>query len=598
MSETPVQSCWEEIGPKVFNNWLTQLTLFCRHRDIVDQSSRAQPPSGKQTAGSCRIGLFGQCLSVDQRNIVDHEAGGGQAFARRSNGFVGRHAPVQRARCVAQRAWQGNRAGAFGIIKIDITRRQGEAIIIALGRHTDNLHRQVKVSNEAANHGQLLIILLTKIGGVRHNLLKKLGNDRRDAIKMARPRQAVEPLTDASHRDIGGKAFWIHCFNRRQPQHITPGISQHPRVGLFPAWIAAKILVRAKLFRVDEDRGNDARRGAPCRLDKRDMAGMKRPHGRHEGHLRTLGAEGGNSATQFGNGTDDQHGMKLTLRQGRAGLLWGGGITINMGCDELMGAAKPHVIVFANEKGGTGKSTTAVHVAIALQVRGARVAALDLDHRQRTLGRYLDNRQATQKRVARELSIPRHATHDGTSLENFEARFAEFSVDTDYLVIDTPGRDDPFARLAAQRADTLVTPMNDSFVDFDLIGQVDPDTYKVTRPSFYAELIWDARKARAKADGSTIDWVVLRNRVQHVEARNMRRVSEALDQLAKRVGFRIIPGLGERVIYRELFPKGLTMLDSAEFGGMGLAHVAARQELREMMSALALPEPALPLFAA
>src|SRR3546814_3142529 len=64
--------------------------------------------------------------------------------------------------------------------------------------------------------------------------------------------------------------------------------------------------------------------------------------------------------------------------------------------------------------------------------------------------------------------------------------------------------------------------MNDSFVDFDLIGQVDPDSYKVTRPSFYSELIWDARKVRAKSDGSTIDWVVLRNRLQHIEARNMR----------------------------------------------------------------------------
>jgi chromosome partitioning protein len=255
-------------------------------------------------------------------------------------------------------------------------------------------------------------------------------------------------------------------------------------------------------------------------------------------------------------------------------------------------AQKPHIIVFANEKGGTGKSTTAVHVAIALQARGARVAAFDLDHRQRTTGRYLDNRAETQKRTGRELPIPRHATHDGESLERFEETFARLSGESDFLVIDTPGRDDSFARLAAQRADTLVTPMNDSFVDFDLIGQVDPDTYKVTRPSFYAELIWDARKARAKADGSTIDWVVLRNRVQHIEARNMRRVSEALDQLSKRVGFRIIPGLGERVIYRELFPSGLTMLDAGEFGSMGLSHVAARQELREMMAALALPEPA------
>ncbi|MBN2970552.1 AAA family ATPase [Roseomonas aeriglobus] len=255
-----------------------------------------------------------------------------------------------------------------------------------------------------------------------------------------------------------------------------------------------------------------------------------------------------------------------------------------------------HVIVFANEKGGTGKSTTAVHVAIALAARGARVAAFDLDHRQRTMGRYLDNRAATQKRTGRELITPVHATHDGVSDDLFGETLDRLSVDADFLVIDTPGRDDKFARIAATNADTLVTPMNDSFVDFDLIGHVDPDTFKVTRPSFYSELIWEARKTRARADGATIDWVVLRNRLQHIEARNMRRVSEAIDQLSKRVGFRVIPGLSERVIYRELFPSGLTMLDSKEFGAMGLSHVAARQELREMMSGLALPEPAMPLF--
>ena len=261
------------------------------------------------------------------------------------------------------------------------------------------------------------------------------------------------------------------------------------------------------------------------------------------------------------------------------------------------GPDNTHVIVFANEKGGTGKSTTAVHVAIALAAKGARVACLDLDHRQRTVGRYLDNRAATIKRTGADLPMPAHATHDGHTPELFEELYTTLIADADYLVIDTPGRDDPFAREAAQRADTLVTPMNDSFVDFDLIGQVDPETFKVTRPSFYAELIWDARKARARVDGATIDWVVLRNRLQHIEARNMRRVQEALGQLAKRVGFRLIPGLGERVIYREMFPAGLTMIDHKAFGQMGLGHVAARQELREMMAALALPERALPLFA-
>jgi chromosome partitioning protein len=258
-----------------------------------------------------------------------------------------------------------------------------------------------------------------------------------------------------------------------------------------------------------------------------------------------------------------------------------------------------HVIVFANEKGGTGKSTTAVHTAIALAAKGARVACLDLDHRQRTLGRYLDNRAATIKRTERELPMPRYETHDGETESRFHELLEQLSEGTDFLIVDTPGRDDKFGRIAITNADTLITPMNDSFVDFDLIGHVDPDTFKVVRPSFYSELIWDSRKRRAKADGATIDWIVLRNRMQHIEARNMKRVSEAIDQLAKRVGFRVIPGLSERVIYRELFPKGLTMLDSREFGAMGLAHVAARQELREMMAGMALPEIAnpMPLFA-
>lgn len=260
--------------------------------------------------------------------------------------------------------------------------------------------------------------------------------------------------------------------------------------------------------------------------------------------------------------------------------------------------AKPHVIVFANEKGGTGKSTTAVHVAIALAARGARVACFDLDHRQRTVGRYLDNRAETIRRTGSDLPMPVHASHDGVSEDFFQETWEKLADGADFLVVDTPGRDDPFARTAAALSNTLVTPMNDSFVDFDLIGHVDPETYQVTKPSFYSELIWDARKQRARADGTQIDWVVLRNRLQHVEARNMRRVSDALTQLAKRVGFRIIPGLGERVIYRELFPAGLTMIDASQFGAMAISHVAARQELREMMAALSLPEVAAPQAAA
>jgi chromosome partitioning protein len=255
-----------------------------------------------------------------------------------------------------------------------------------------------------------------------------------------------------------------------------------------------------------------------------------------------------------------------------------------------MAGAAPHFIVFANEKGGTGKSTTAVHSAVALTVAGRRVAALDLDTRQRTLGRYLDNRAATVKRAGIDLAMPLYETFDPGKDGDLEATLARLASQADVVVIDTPGRDDPFARAAMLRADTLVTPINDSFVDLDLIGEVDPDTYKIRRPSFYAELVWTSRTQRARATGASVDWVVLRNRLQHIEARNMRRVGKALDELARRVGFRVIPGLGERVIYRELFPKGLTLLDLAQIGEVGLSHIAARQELREMIAGFGLPE--------
>lgn len=255
-----------------------------------------------------------------------------------------------------------------------------------------------------------------------------------------------------------------------------------------------------------------------------------------------------------------------------------------------MAGTGPHFLVFANEKGGTGKSTTAVHSAVALAAQGRKVAAIDLDTRQRTLGRYLDNRSATIKRLGVDLPMPAHATFDpekGESLDDLIVRMAD---GMDVLVIDTPGRDDPYARQAMVKADTLVTPINDSFVDLDLIGEVDAETYRVRRPSFYAELVWNSRTQRAKTQGASVDWVVLRNRMQHIEAKNMRRVGAALNELSRRVGFRVIPGLGERVIYRELFPKGLTLLDLQQIGEVGIAHIAARQELREMIAGFALSE--------
>ena len=250
---------------------------------------------------------------------------------------------------------------------------------------------------------------------------------------------------------------------------------------------------------------------------------------------------------------------------------------------------QPHFIVFANEKGGTGKSTTAVHAAVAFAASGHRVGALDLDQRQRTMTRYFDNRTATINRLDVALPQPAFEVLEQQDDAGLAAALDRLSADADVIVIDTPGRDDPVARAAILNADTLVTPMNDSFVDLDLIGQVDPDSFKITKPSFYAELIWNSRTQRARDTGKSVDWVVLRNRLQHVESHNLRRVGAALDELARRVGFRVIPGLGERVIYRELFPKGLTLLDLAQLGEVGMGHITARQELREMIAGLGVP---------
>ena len=257
--------------------------------------------------------------------------------------------------------------------------------------------------------------------------------------------------------------------------------------------------------------------------------------------------------------------------------------------------AGPHRIVFANEKGGTGKSTTAVHVAVALAYQGAKVAAIDLDPRQRTLFRYLENRAETERR--RDITLPgaRFDVFEDGDIDTLDAHARELGKGCDFIVFDTPGRDDPLARHVATQADTLVTPMNDSFVDFDLIGQVDAETFKVRRLSFYAELIWEARLKRSRAtieeQRREMDWVVVRNRTHHMEAKNQYRVDNALTELSKRVGFRVAQGLSERVIYRELFPSGLTLLDRGHLGELGTSHIVARQELRQLVANLKLPMP-------
>ena len=260
------------------------------------------------------------------------------------------------------------------------------------------------------------------------------------------------------------------------------------------------------------------------------------------------------------------------------------------------------VIVVGNEKGGAGKSTLAIHIVVGLLHAGHKVAIIDLDLRQRSLSHFFSNRAAWTAANHQPLPMPLEPDlGDGKALAKaeeaqqlavFEAAFAEAQV-ADVIVIDTPGGDTALSRTAHGLADQIVTPMNDSFVDFDLLGQVDPVTLELLKPSIYSESVWEARKHRAITQGrqATIDWLVVTNRLAVAEARNRRRLDERLAKLAKRVGFRVGPGLRDRVIYRELFPFGLTVADlSADIRpvAVSLAHVAARQEMRSLMQAMGL----------
>jgi chromosome partitioning protein len=263
-----------------------------------------------------------------------------------------------------------------------------------------------------------------------------------------------------------------------------------------------------------------------------------------------------------------------------------------------------HVVVLGNEKGGSGKSTTALHIAVALLKAGQRVATIDLDSRQKSFTHYIDNRRAWNERARINLEMPTHyciPRADGNSLDANEAKeFASFSAAVsaiehthDVVVIDTPGADTYLMRLAHSMADTLITPLNDSFVDFDVLGTLDQTNFTVTGESHYAEMVREARRQRRLVDGRLTDWIVVRNRLSALGSRNKRLVGDGIAELSKRMGFRSIDGFAERVVYREFFPRGLTALDDLDEQTLGarpnMSHLTAREEVIGLLNSLHLP---------
>ncbi|MFY0690359.1 MAG: division plane positioning ATPase MipZ [Paracoccaceae bacterium] len=261
-----------------------------------------------------------------------------------------------------------------------------------------------------------------------------------------------------------------------------------------------------------------------------------------------------------------------------------------------------HIIVFGNEKGGSGKSTNCMHVMTALARMGFRVGALDLDLRQRSFTRYCENRKRYAERTGLDLptatmvelpEVDSASLAPGENIYDRRLSVAVASMDNafDFILIDCPGSHTRLSQVAHSLADTLVTPLNDSFIDFDLLARIDPDTQEIKGPSVYSQMVWQARQLRAQAGLRPIDWVVVRNRVGTQRMHNKKKITDAVAALSKRIGFRVAPGFSERVIFRELFPRGLTLLDLGDIGitNLNISNIGARNEIRELMKALKLP---------
>lgn len=257
-----------------------------------------------------------------------------------------------------------------------------------------------------------------------------------------------------------------------------------------------------------------------------------------------------------------------------------------------------YVIVLGNEKGGTGKSTTAMHVVSALTHLGFRVASIDVDARQGTLTRYVENRKKYCQQHKKDLPMSDHTALVGAEedtvaqanqkeAEDFKKLFETLRPTYDFIVMDTPGHNSHLSRFVHSYADTLITPLNDSFIDLDVLAHINPETLSLERPSIYANSVWEHKKNKACRDQRSMDWIVLRNRLSSINAHNKQKMEGVLSTLAKRLAFRTLQGFSERVIFRELFLQGLTLLDLKKVGmPLQLYHVAARQELRDLLGAI------------
>jgi len=288
----------------------------------------------------------------------------------------------------------------------------------------------------------------------------------------------------------------------------------------------------------------------------------------------------------------------------------------------------PHVVVIGNQKGGSGKSTFAMHIIVALLKAGKRVACFDLDLNQLTLTRYLGNRREWDQEHERKLELPdyypvseevahrrawsrgvdqfiSHFKKNGRAhqddvidggafghsadLRQFIAQLKEIgrAHKHDFIVIDTPGGVQHLSLVAHGMADTLITPINDSFLDLDVLVAMERSDLE-PEPSVYANMVWRALEARRNVSGRATDWIVVRNRLESAETNNQRQITRVLDVIQRTLGFRVARGLLERPVYREFFAAGLTVFDPIE--GFESAAVPARLEVQNLIREIGLIE--------
>jgi chromosome partitioning protein len=267
-------------------------------------------------------------------------------------------------------------------------------------------------------------------------------------------------------------------------------------------------------------------------------------------------------------------------------------------------AESTKIVVVGNEKGGTGKTTVAMHLAIGLASRGVAVGVVDLDGRQQSLTRYLANRRQWCDSHDVSLPMPRHRvlttsaandrrTADADDRRSLSEVVAHWHGECDIILLDCAAGDGSLSRAAHQLADVLVTPLNDSFVDLDPLLQFGPGRFQVVALGAYFRMLWEIRNERRRQDRPPFQWIVLRNRLSALADQNKRSLSHVLSRIGPIMRFDLEEGLGERIIFRQLFQQGLTLFDSdAPRSGITptASHRAARAELTGLLDRLTIDD--------